>query len=59
MEVNDILVRFDKYCKRCKYSAVYEKDEPCNECLENGDNISADAPVRFVEKETSQKIRSL
>lgn len=59
MDVNDMLVRFDKYCKRCKYAAVYEKDEPCNECLEDGCNLSTDAPVKFEAKEDSQKYSSL
>lgn len=44
-------VRYDLYCKKCKY---YEKsvfEDPCNECLDEPCNINTHRPIKFEEKE--------
>lgn len=43
-------VYFDKYCKTCRYSKVKDKDEPCNECLDNPINLNSHRPVNWEEK---------
>ena len=44
-------VRFDLYCKKCKYEKAQMLDEPCNECLDNPLNYASVKPVKFEEKE--------
>lgn len=40
---------FDVYCQKCKYSAVEETDDPCNECLTQGWNIDSRKPICYEE----------
>lgn len=42
MELYEREVRFDLYCKTCKYRTKPEHEDPCNDCM--------DTPVR---RETS------
>lgn len=44
-------VRFDQYCKKCKYYGLKESEEPCEECLEYPANDASHKPVKFEEKE--------
>ncbi len=44
-------VRFDIYCKTCKYAKLPEYYDPCNECLESGMNEETEKPVYWEEKE--------
>jgi hypothetical protein len=43
-------VYFNEYCPKCAYKDVYEKDEPCDECLHHGWNEDSHKPVKFEEK---------
>ena len=40
-------VRFDIYCKDCKYQTTEETDDPCNECLAEPVNEYSKKPVCF------------
>ena len=40
-------VRFDEWCKSCKFFKTSEKDDPCFTCLENGGNVYSHIPVRY------------
>ena len=44
-------VRFDQYCKTCKYEKLKEDESPCYECLENPVNVYSHKPVCWKEKE--------
>lgn len=44
-------VRFDIYCRRCFYRDKEEKDEPCDECLENPVNAYSHKPIYYKEEE--------
>ena len=44
-------VYFHQYCKTCKWFESKDKDEPCNECLENPINLYSHKPVKWVEDE--------
>lgn len=48
MEGN-MIVRFDKWCQKCKYSNNKENEEPCEECLTQGWNTSTTKPINFQE----------
>ena len=43
-------VRFDLYCKKCKYEKKKETEEPCDQCLENPSNAHTDKPTNWEEK---------
>lgn len=45
-------VYFDQYCKTCKYEKRPEKDEPCNECLDNPVNLYSNKPIKYEQKES-------
>ena len=40
-------VYFDKHCKTCKHSKKNEKEDPCNECLEEPMNQNSHKPVHW------------
>lgn len=44
-------VRFDQYCKACKYADTPEQKDPCNDCLDYGGNVQTSKPMRWEEKE--------
>lgn len=44
-------VYFHQYCEKCKHKDVEQSEEPCNECLENPENLYSHKPVKFEEKE--------
>lgn len=44
-------VRFDQYCKTCKYVNMPGHKDPCNDCLDYGVNVQTSKPVRWEEKE--------
>ena len=50
MEQIDKIVHFDEYCPTCKYETTPEKDNPCNECLDNPTNTNTRQPVMWKEK---------
>lgn len=43
-------VRFDKYCKTCKYGNKPGTEDPCNECLEDPFNYETEKPMRWKEE---------
>lgn len=43
-------VYFDKYCGTCKYEKTEEADDPCDECLNNPNNLYSHRPVKWEEK---------
>lgn len=45
------IVRFDKYCKTCKFSKTSEDDEPCCECMCYPANAYSHKPVNYEEDE--------
>lgn len=44
------LVRFDEYCKTCKYEKKTEADDPCRDCLEIGARLYSKKPEFWEEK---------
>lgn len=50
MEENNKEVRFDLYCKTCRYYDLAESEDPCYECLENPVNSYSHKPVNWEEK---------
>lgn len=43
-------VRFDEYCKTCKYESKKEDEDPCDECINNPVNLYSKKPVNWKEK---------
>lgn len=50
MKYNYKVACFANHCPTCKYEAVKEEDEPCNECLDYPVNLNTDKPVKWEEK---------
>lgn len=49
MEVNVLKeVYFDKYCDSCEYKENEEKENPCNECLNEPVNANSHKPTKYV-----------
>lgn len=44
------IVEFDKYCKTCRHEKKKETEEPCYECLMEGENVNSHKPVKWEEK---------
>lgn len=44
-------VYFHEYCKTCKYRAVKNIEEPCNECLGEPLNLNTHRPVKYEKKD--------
>ena len=40
-------VRFDIYCKECKFTNTSASNDPCNECLGKPSNGDSHVPVNF------------
>ena len=43
-------VRYDLYCKKCRYEHTDECDDPCDECLEHSVRFESNIPERFEKK---------
>ena len=43
-------VRFDRYCKLCKYKDLEEAKDPCNECLDTGMREGTCKPIYYEPK---------
>lgn len=50
MECNYKDVDYDTYCKKCKFLALPEEEDPCRECLEWPALTDSNKPIKFVEK---------
>jgi len=44
-------VRFDIYCKTCKYYNKEEHEDPCWDCLNEGWNENSNKPIYWKEKD--------
>jgi len=44
------IVRFDIWCKKCKYKDLVEEDDPCFDCLLETVNFESTKPVKFEEQ---------
>ena len=44
-------VKFDEYCKDCKYEKKKEDEDPCYDCLGEPVNLYSHKPVKWKEKE--------
>lgn len=44
-------VKFDEYCKDCKYEKKKEDEDPCYDCLGEPVNLYSHKPVKWEEKE--------
>jgi hypothetical protein len=42
-------VRFDIYCKTCKYKDLLETEDPCESCLLEPVNLHSEKPVSYKE----------
>ena len=51
MEVRAKEVRFDIYCKTCKYADNKESEDPCWDCLDQGWNEDSHKPIKWEAKE--------
>lgn len=52
MESKQKEVRFDLYCKTCKYYKLDESEDPCNECLNEPSNEDSHKPVNWREADS-------
>lgn len=55
MEIIDVIVEFDKFCKTCKHKELDEKFDPCHECLSNPVVAGSIKPIRYEEDEVLVK----
>ena len=55
MEYKDKEVRFDIYCKKCKYFTKSNKNDICEECLEHPVNEHSRKPVKFENNKKENK----
>lgn len=44
------IVRYDMYCKDCKYEKTEETEDPCNDCLNQPVNENTQKPIRWEAK---------
>ncbi len=54
IDYSEFMVRYDKWCVKCKYKDRDENKDPCEECLENPTNINTERPINFTERQGSQ-----
>lgn len=50
MEIRTKEVRFDIYCKTCKYEEQPKPRDPCHECLDQPWNTDSRKPICWKEK---------
>lgn len=48
-------VRFDLYCKKCKFFENEEYEDPCDECLNYPSNTYSHKPLYFEESEKNHE----
>lgn len=51
MEIIDVIVEFDKFCKTCKHKELDEKFDPCHECLCHPIQVGSIKPLNYKEDE--------
>ena len=49
MNVEKKLIRFDKWCSKCKHynESEFDPESDCYECLDIPENYQTDKPVRY------------
>lgn len=47
MEVQNKMVTFEKYCKKCSHYKTPEVEEPCNTCMTQNYNENSECPVSY------------
>ena len=53
--VNMREVRFDEWCKKCKYFDTPEEEDPCFTCLEDPAKLYSSIPVKYDGPRTTTK----
>ena len=50
-------VRFDLWCKNCKYfkDSEFDVNNPCFDCLAHPGELDSTKPVNFIKKETKKQ----
>ena len=48
-EKQQMMVRYDLWCSKCKHKDIKENDEPCEECLDNPVKDNSERPINFEE----------
>lgn len=50
-------VRFDLWCKNCKYfkDSEFDVNSPCFDCLAHPGELDSTKPVNFIKKETKKQ----
>jgi len=48
-------VKFDYWCKKCKYKDLAESEDPCHGCLEQPVNFHTDQPINYISASTKKK----
>lgn len=43
-------VRFDVYCKKCKFKEIDGSKDPCNDCLAEPVNVQTEVPLYYKEE---------
>ena len=43
------IVEFDKWCPKCLHKDKKETEDPCYDCLMDGENVNSHKPVRWEE----------
>lgn len=46
-------VRFDIYCRQCKYEKIAESESPCDDCMTEPARCYSRKPVRFEQKDAA------
>ncbi len=44
------IVKFEKWCKTCKYKDTPENEDPCEECVSQGVREYSHKPEKYEEK---------
>ena len=55
MEIRDLFVDFESYCKICKHHDKAGTEDPCNECISTPVNQNSTKPVFWKEMEQDDR----
>ena len=48
-------VRYDKFCRKCKYWGYDDYESVCDECLDIPINLYSERPINYVEDESRKE----
>ena len=48
-------VRFDIWCKTCRYRFRKETEDPCDNCLSEPANDNSTKPIEYIETDSRRK----